>query len=338
MKVFLIGGTGLLGSAAATEFIKKGHEVLTVTLPPLPEGAPIPKEMKIEFGNYLEMSDDEIRGYMNGADAFVFAAGVDERVEFPPPVYEAYKKYNIDPTERLLRLAKECGVKKCVILGSYFAWLAKARPDMNLCDKHPYIRSRVAQEEVAFSFADDKMGVAVLELPYIFGTQPGRRPVWTILVEQLEMMKKMPCTFYPAGGTAMLTVRQVAQAIVGAAEQVQGARAYGISCYNFTWRKFLKIVYRAMGVEDRKICDVPKIMFRAFGLKMRKEYQDKNVEGGIDPVGLADIMGMNLFIPLDHCKELGCTPDNIEKAIFDSIKLSLEAFKGTADLLGMKGE
>lgn len=338
MNVFLIGGTGLLGSAAAAEFIERGHHVKTVALPPLPEGAPIPAEMEIHFGNFLEMSDDDIRGYMRGCDAFVFAAGVDERVEFPAPVYEAYCKYNIAPTDRFLKIAKECGVKRCVVLGSYFAWLAKKHPEMELYQKHPYIRSRVDQEEIAFSYADETMAVAVLELPYIFGTQPGRKPVWTILVEQLAMMEKMPVTLYPAGGTAMLTVRQVAQAIVGAAEQAAGARAYGISCYNMTWRKFLKIVYRAMGFEDRKIVDVPKWTFRMFGLKMRKEYAARNVEGGIDPVGLADIMGMNLFIPVDECKELGCTEDDIESAIFDSIKLSVDAYRGTAKLLEMKGE
>ena len=73
-------------------------------------------------------------------------------------------------------MAKKCGVKRCVVLGSYFAWLAKERPDMQLCDKHPYIRSRVEQEEVAFKYADDDMGVAVLELPYIFGTSAGQTP------------------------------------------------------------------------------------------------------------------------------------------------------------------
>lgn len=338
MKVFLIGGTGLLGSAAAAQLIERGHDVVTVTLPPIPQGAPIPEQMEINFGNFLELSDDEIRSYMKGCDVFIFAAGVDERVEFPAPVYDAYKKYNIEPTDRFLRLAKECGVRRCVVLGSYFAWLVKKHPEMDLCAKHPYIRSRIDQEEIAFGYADDSMSVAVLELPYIFGTQPGRKPVWTILVEQLAMMEKMPFTLYPAGGTAMLTVRQVAQAVAGAAEQAEGARAYGISCYNMTWRKFLKIVYRAMGVEDRKIVDVPKWTFKMFGLKMRKEYANKNVQGGIDPVELADIMGMNLFIPMDDCKELGCTEDDIESAIFDSIKLSVDSYKGTAALLEMKGE
>ena len=57
MKVYMIGGTGLLGSAAAAEFIKRGHSVKSVALPPLPEGAPIPEEMELVFGNYLELSD-----------------------------------------------------------------------------------------------------------------------------------------------------------------------------------------------------------------------------------------------------------------------------------------
>ena len=58
MKVFMIGGTGLLGSAAAAEFIKRGHSVKSVALPPLPKGAPIPEEMELVFGNYLELSDE----------------------------------------------------------------------------------------------------------------------------------------------------------------------------------------------------------------------------------------------------------------------------------------
>ena len=53
------------------------------------------------------------------------------------------------------------------------------------------------------------MGVGVLELPYIFGTQPDRRAVWVIIIEQLQRFSKRPFTMYPKGGTAMLTVRQV---------------------------------------------------------------------------------------------------------------------------------
>ncbi len=339
MKVFMIGGTGLLGSEAARIFIERGHEVTSVALPPLPQGAPIPEEMKLEFCNIYEKSDDEILAMLEGQDCFVFAAGIDERVEFPAPVYNAYYKYNIQPLERILPLCKKAGLKNAVILGSYFAYLAKEKPEMKLTEKHPYIRSRIDQEEVAFSFADENFDVSVLELPYIFGTQPGRKPVWVILIEQIKRMDKLPFTMYPGGGTAMLTVRQVGEVIVGAAEKSTGAKAWPIGMYNQTWKEFLKIVYNARGMgANRKVISVAPWMMRMGLGGVKKEYAEKGIESGIDVDGLADIMAINLFIPDRFAKELGATNDDIEAAIFDSIKVSQASYDGTVKLLEMKGE
>ena len=339
MKVFMIGGTGLLGCEAARIFIERGHEVKSVALPPLPEGAPIPPEMDIEFCNIYEKSDEEIKAMLEGYDSFIFAAGIDERVEFPAPVYDAYYKYNIAPLKRILPLCKEVGMKNAVILGSYFSFLHKNYPELKATEKHPYIRSRIDQEEVAFSFADENFDVAVLELPYIFGTQPGRKPVWVILIEQIKMMDKLPCTMYPGGGTAMLTVRQVGEVIVGAAEKSKGAKAWPISMYNLTWKEFLKIVYAARGMgEDRKIISVKPWMMRMGLGSVKKEYAEKGIESGIDVDGLADIMDINLFIDPKYSKELGATEDDIKSAIFDSIKVSQAVYDGKVELLGMKGE
>ncbi len=339
MKVFMIGGTGLLGCEAARIFLERGHQVKSVALPPLPEGAPIPEAMELEFCNIYDKSDDEIKAMMEGYDCFVFAAGIDERVEFPAPVYDAYYKYNIAPLKRILPLCKEVGMKNAVILGSYFSYAAKQYPEMKLTEKHPYIRSRIDQEEVAFSFADENFDVAVLELPYIFGTQPGRKPVWVILIEQIKMMDKLPFTMYPGGGTAMLTVRQVGEVIVGAAEKSKGAKAWPISMYNQTWKEFLKIVYAARGMgNNRKIISVAPWMMRMGLGKVKKEYAEKGIESGIDVDGLADIMAINLFIDKKYSVELGATEDDIASAITDSIKVSQAVYDGTAKLLEMKGE
>lgn len=334
-KIFMIGGTGLLGSAAAEKFIERGDKVVTLALS-APQKAQMPEGMEIHIGSYLDATEDELKALMKDADYFIFAAGVDERVEFPAPVYESYAKFNIEPLKRLLPIAKECGVKTSIIFGSYFSYFAKNYPSMKLTEKHPYIRSRIDQEEVAFSYADENMNVGVLELPYIFGVQEGRRPVWTILIEQIKDMK--PVTMYPRGGTTMVTVDQVAQATVGACDKTKGAVAWPIGYYNKTWNEFLTIVHSAMGVPDKKIVNIPKWMFQAFGLHMRKEYKKKNIEGGIDPVGLADIMTMNTFIDPKWCTELGVQEDDIESAIFDSIHLSVAAIEGTADLMNMSGE
>lgn len=337
MKVFMIGGTGLLGSEAAKVLIERGHEVTSVALPPLPEGAVLPPEMKIEYGNYLEMTDDEIRGYMAGCEGFVFAAGVDERVEGPAPIYDLFKKYNIDPLERLLRIAKECGVKHVSICGSYFSHFAKTRPELELTKWHPYIRSRIDQENVAMSFADENFDVAVLELPYIFGTQPGRKPVWVFLVEQIRSMKKN--TMYPKGGTTMVTVHQVGQALAGALEYNHGGNCYPIGYYNMTWKEMLTIVHKYLGCPDRKVITIPDWMYSIGGRNLMKEQKKNNIEGGLHMVKFTALQCSNLFID----KSLGCDilhveADDIDKAIGDSIKLCVDVLDGKTKAVEMRGE
>lgn len=340
MNVFMVGGTGLLGCEAAKVLIARGHKVTTVALPPLPEGAPIPEEMEILFQNINDMSDDELGKLLEGQDVFIYAAGVDERVEFPAPVMDYYKKFNIAPLERIFPICKKVGVKRAVVLGSYFAYLSKLRPDMKLEQRNPYFKSRLMQEEVCESLADDNFSVAVLELPYIFGTQPGRKPVWTILIEQIAFMDKWPFTMYPKGGTAMLTCRQVGQAIAGAAErQKSGFEAIPIGMYNLKWDKFLSIVYKARGMgADRKILGVAPWMMRFGMIKPALDYKKRNIDSGMDVFNLPDIMDIDLFINNSYCKALGVEEDDIEAAIEDSIKVSVASYNGTVKLLEMKGE
>ena len=343
----MVGGTGLLGAEAARIFIERGNQVVSVALPPIPEGAPIPKEMELKLGDINKMKDIEVSKLMEGCDTFVFASGIDERVECPAPVYDWYDKYNIKPLERLLPLCKKAGIKKAVVLGSYFSMLNKEeygykqKLPAGLLERNPYIRSRIKQEEVVESFVDEHFDAAVLELPYIFGTQPGRKPVWTVLIEQLKGMDKLPFTMYPGGGTAMLTVRQVGEAIVGAAEKIegQGFKAWPVATNNMLWRYFLKIVYFARGMEeDRKVISIPAWVMRLGTKKIIKEYEEKGIQSGLDVNYLPYIMNLNLFIDKKYADDLGVTDDDIFKAICDSIKVSEASVKGEVELVGMKGE
>lgn len=341
MKVFMIGGTGLLGCEAATTLIKRGHQVTSVALPPLPEGAPIPPEMEIIFGDINKKSDEEIEEMLKGADVFIFAAGVDERVEFPAPVMDYYYKFNIAPLERIFPLCKKAGVKRAVVLGSYFAYLNKIKPEMKLTERNPYMKSRMDQEKVCEDACDENFSACVLELPYIFGTQPGRKPVWTVLIEQIEFMDKWPVTMYPKGGTAMLTCRQVGQVIAGAAENKAGHtgfEAIPIGMYNMTWPEFLEIVFDARGMHGRKVLTVAPWMMRIGMNKIVKDYKKRGIDSGMDPMQLPDIMDYNLFIDKKFCLELGVEEDDIKAAITDSIKVSQAAFDGKVKLLEMKGE
>lgn len=349
MKVFIVGGTGLLGLETANQLLEKGHQVKAVALPPIPVGAPVSKKMDLKLCDINKISDEEVEELLKGCDVFIFASGIDERVECPAPVYDWYDKYNIKPLERILPIAKKVGVKKAVILGSYFSMLHKEeygycnKLPKGVHDRNPYIRARVKQEKVVESFVDEYFDAAVLELPYIFGTQPGRKPVWTILIEQTASMDNLSFTMYPKGGTAMLTVRQVGQSIVGAAEKLgnefKGFYAWPIAMYNLTWKEFLSVVYDARGMgKDRKIVSVPAWMMKLGMGKVIKEYKEKGIEAGLDPKYLPYIMNLNLFIDNKYAIALGVTEDDINAAIFDSIKVSVASYNGEVELVGMKGE
>ncbi len=337
MNILMIGGTGLLGSQAARELISRGHSVHSIALPPLPEGALLPPEMTLTLKNSNEMSDDELRQLFTGKDGFIFAAGVDERIEGPAPIYDFFKKYNITPLERLLRLAKESGVRHTVIAGSYFSYFAKKWPQMELNKWHPYIRSRIDQENMALSFADETFDVSILELPYIFGAQKGRKPVWVFLIEMLLGMKG--AILYPRGGTAMVTVRQVGQAFAGALERGRGGNAYPIGWFNLTWKEMIAIMNNYMGVPDKKIITIPNWLFALSANQIEKQHRTNGTEGGLLMSKFVKMQTSNLFIDKDEaCLSLGVTDDDIDAAIGESVLLSIDVLDKKAQVIDMKGE
>lgn len=337
MKIFMIGGTGLIGSEAAKKLIEKGHEVRSMALPPLPAGAVLPDKMAIEYGDYTKISDEELRTKFDGCKGFVFAAGVDERVEGPAPIYNIFRKYNIDPLRRILKIAKDCGVKHSVICGSYFSYFHKIRPKDELARWHPYIRSRIAQEEMCMAFADKNFNVAVLELPYIFGTQPGRKPVWVFLVEIIRKMKKV--TLYPKGGTAMLTVRQVGQAVAGALERNRGGNCYPVGFYNMEWKEMLEIFHNYLGTPDKKIITIPNWMYAIGVRQVQKKQKKANLEGGLNLAKFTKLQCTKQFIDKSlGCDFLGVKPDNINAAIGDSVKLCIAILDKRVQTISMKGE
>ncbi|MDF9825054.1 dihydroflavonol-4-reductase [Breznakia sp. PF5-3] len=339
MKVFMIGGTGLLGLEGAKELVKQGHKVVSLALPPLQDDLNLPDGMEVKFGNYLQMSDAELKNIMKDCDGFVFAAGVDERVEAKPPIYDLFKKYNIDALTRLLDIAKAVGIKHTVVLGSYFSYFAKEWKDLELTKHHPYIRSRIDQENAAFAYADDGvMDVAVLELPYIFGAQKGRKPVWLFIA---EMIKNTPTKelYYPTGGTTMVTIRQVGEAIAGALENNKGAKAYPVGWYNMTWKQWLEEFSADMN-DPKTVVTIPTEPYLENMKQMKAQMDKENKELGLDMVEYVKLMTTNTFIDKKIIEDqLGVKEDDIHKAIQDSVDVCMDIMKHPdKEVLDMKAE
>jgi nucleoside-diphosphate-sugar epimerase len=293
--------------------------------------------MRLSLGNVREMGELELRSLMEGCEGFVFAAGVDERVEGPPPIYDFYHRRNIEPLRRLLGIAKSCGARRAVVLGSYFAHFDRLRPDWGLARLHPYVRSRVDQESAALAFAEDgSMDVAVLEIPYVFGTQGGRRPVWMFLAEYLR--RSGPVVLYPGGGTAAVTVRQVGQAIAGALERSRGGARYPIGFRDMSWTEMLSVMLRGLGMGSRPVVRIPAWAFAAFGAIVDASRRARGIEGGLRMARFARVMASETFVDgAIAARELGVEPDDVEAAIEESMRLCADIMDGRASAIGMSG-
>jgi dihydroflavonol-4-reductase len=292
MHVFILGGTGFLGYHASLALTVRGHSIRTLALPPLPAEGLFPPEVDIHLGDFNALSDVDILDLMAGCDAVIFAAGADDRVTPKKPAYPFFHRHNVETAERFFRLAKEKDIKRGVLLSSYFAHFDRLWPEMKLAQTHPYIRSRKAQEAAVLSLSGEAMQMVILELPYIFGSMPGRMPLWKPLVDYVRM--PLPWLFFPRGGTAMVAVEKVAEAMVGAVERELPSAPYQIGDENLTWPVFLKRLSGAVGIQ-KKVVTLPDWMVRLglWGIGLRHSLQGR--EGGLEPVSFLKLQTAETF-------------------------------------------
>lgn len=290
MKVFVLGGTGFLGYYAVLELLRRGHEVTVLALD-LPKEDLLPPEVKFKLANIDACSDHDVRGMLAGQDAMVFAIGLDDRFVPPAPAYDFFYKANVIPTERMFRLASESGLRRAVLTGSYFAYFNRIWPDMELDKRHPYIRVRREQAEAAFAASGD-MAATVLELPYIFGNMPGRTPLWAPLIKYIASPWPL---FYTPGGTTMITVEHVAEAIAGAVERPRGKACYPVGDRDVPWKEMVETFSRLVG-RNQTMVPTPGFMAGLAAHGIAWHMRRKGREHGLNPVHFIDLQTIETYI------------------------------------------
>lgn len=319
-NVLIIGATGLLGSEAVKIMVERGYNVRGLSLPEVPKGFVKNEKLELVFANYLTISDRELDAVFKNIDYFIFAAGIDERIKVKPPALATFVQYNNDPLARFLKAAQKHNVKHAVILGSYFTYFARSRPHLQLTKHHPYIASRAQQAALALSYKTKTMSVSVLELPYIFGTQPGRKPVWVFLVEMIKQMR--PYTFFSKGGTAMITAKQVGAAIVNALDQ-NVSQTYPLATANMTWKELFQVFHEELGTAKKKIVILPNFIFKIALRNMARKEKRSGYEGGLNLAKFAPMQCSNQFIGRELGADLLNVPhDDIVAAIKASVRQS----------------
>jgi nucleoside-diphosphate-sugar epimerase len=300
-RVIVIGGTGFLGYHAIREFLKKGWGVTALGLPPDPPSNPsavtsgqalYPATVKVVLRNLDETSDSDLLTLLGGHDALVFAAGVDDRSTPRKPAYPFFHHANVEVCVRVLRLAKQAGVKRAIVLGSYFAHFNRVWPELRLAERHPYIRSRVEQETAVTSVPG--LDVDVLELPYIFGGMPvpGWRPLWAPLVKYIRSTRTV---FYMKGGSACITAKTAGQAVVGALERGEAGKCYPVGDENLAWSELLTRLAAADGRQVR-VMSLPTWLIKTGLYGLWLVHQLLGREAGLDPRYFASLQTAETFL------------------------------------------
>lgn len=322
-KIFVLGGTGFLGYYTTKELLARGYQVKTIALPPMPAEDLLPAEVECSLGNINDLSDQEIITLLSDCSGFVYAAGADERVVPQKPAMKFFYEANVLPTQRLARLAKKAGVKHFVVFGSYFAEFAERMPEFHLRDE-AYPNMRLLQEQVAFAEGEGGMTVSSLRLPYIFGTMPGRMPLWTMFVEQAKNQPVFPAL---AGGTAMVTVEQVAEAAVGTLENGEHRHTYAICAKNMKYQEFYQMIVDALGQhETTQVPVVPYEQLKPVYVDLDQQAEAEGKEHGIHMVVSSEIQTKDLYLnPEDTMPVLGIKDHDVVASIKETLAKCVKA-------------
>ena len=320
MNVLMVGGTGFLGYHAVKELQRRGHRVTLLALPPLPAEGLFSADTLIQLADLNALSDEEVTALLSGQDGLVFAAGADDRLTPKAPSYPFFYHHNVEVPRRLFALAHKAGVKRGVVLGSYFAYFHRIWPELHLTDHHPYIRSRVEQEQILIETGGADMAVMILELPYIFGSMPGRIPLWKPLIQYIHSPFPL---FYPRGGTNCVAVEHIAEAIAGALEAGKAGERYQIGDENLTWVQLLNKIGSALG-RRKKVITLPDWTVLAGTWMLKQVHRLKGLESGLDPVGLVKLQTADTFFDASVTQEaLGFKGGGLDDAIRKTVEASI---------------
>lgn len=322
MKIMIVGGTGFLGYYATQTALKHGHEVSSFSLDDVKLEGWWPKEVPAGFGDVFEMTEDELVPVFEGFDAMIYSVGPDDRITPKAPSYDFFHGHLVTDCSKVFRAARRAGVKRSAVNNSYFAYFDRLYPELGLAKYHPYVRSRVEQaatlfEESGGGAANGGMDVMVLELPYIFGAMPERMPIWKDVY--IERFFHYPAIFFPKGGTSMIAVEHVGEAMIGAIENgVHGTR-YPVADENHTFRWMIQEFEKGLNIHKPIIQPAGSVCAMGANWLAKKEAKKGN-EAGLD-LGrmMTDVMSDEVYIPDDVIEEnskiLGFGRGGLEKAI-----------------------
>ena len=241
MRILVIGGTGLVGGHAALYLSQQGHEVTIAGRGPAATGSALAKLKQIQ-GDYV--SGGFTREQWTGYDALVFAAGQDIRHVPEGDDQDAHwQRANTEAIPRFFELAREAGIGRAVLVGSFYPQVAP-----ELVDSVPYIRSRHLADQRVRALSGPGFKVCSVNAPFVVGSVPGLKVAMFEAYTRYAEGGLAPLPFYgPAGGSNFISTRSLSQAILGALLRGEPGKAYLVGDQNLSYAGYFQVFLRAVG-------------------------------------------------------------------------------------------
>lgn len=306
IRSVVIGGTGLIGFHTVCELVSRGHTV-TALARRRPIDGILPEGVRFASADLSSSKEEEILAALRNQDMIVHAAGADPRTLVHGSAREYFERINVRDSVRLFRLARESGVKRGILITSYFHALYPG-----MATVHPYVHSRVLSEEKSLQAAMPDLSLMILQPPYVFGVVPGRDTLGTRLVRYVR--SPLPL-FAPAGGTNVMSATALAQAIAGALDRGKPGNRYLVGDENLTWSELLA---RIAGAADRSrkihiVSTTSFLLFMRIGAVILKIV---NQEAGLKPGPVSRvILNRAFYDPAPSASALGYVRGDLGKTI-----------------------
>lgn len=312
-KVLVIGGRGFIGSHICRTLSEHDFSV-TIAQRSSP-GIPSPSVPVIQL-MLNTISIDDLTEVLSGYAYVIFCGGADDRAIPTGDVNEFFFTENVAPCLKLTESASLAGVKKLVILGSYFTHFDREVPAWKLKERHPYIRSRGLQQTETVNAAHSGLEVTTFEIPYVFGATAGKIPLWKPLIRYIDLM---PMVFYPRGGTNIMSVQQVAQAVLGLLRTEEYRPHWLIGSENVSWTALIHMIAAALG-KRRLVVSLPKWMMQSVAWVIKGGLAIRGKRVGLDLPHFMAVQTANTFLDItDSMEGLGYQKTDMQQAINETV-------------------
>lgn len=311
MRVFLTGGTGLLGSHIAERLAGGGHELVALVRPTSDRRFLAGLGARFAEGELL--SPEGYRPALRGCDAVVHAAAyVVERAG-----WEGYRRVNVEGTRAVLEAAASAGVPRALHVSTVAVYggvggvdgpIGEDTPtDRPLPEEDIYARSkRMAEAEAWTLHRAGALDVRVVRPSLNYGERD------RIVVPRMARYLRSPVVLLVGRGTNALPLiyagNMAEGAVLALTRPEASGRAYNLTAdFPVTQREFFSGLAAALGFRPRFV-PVPYGLARGLGWLVETMPAPASARAGLNRRRVAFIGRPNPFVADRARRELGWSP------------------------------